>query len=605
MSTPQGRLAGRRDGTSLSPTTAETLAWRAVPLPVRPFGLGAAITRARSAIIAGVALALGVGASASDGVNEVLLKAMRDELQRSMQSLSMEDMGTPYFLAYRIDEVEGFRVSARFGALDRSSSSKRRSLSVELRVGSPVFDNSNFLSGFSGTGGSTTLPLDDDYDELRRQLWLATDSAYKNAQRRLAGKRAALQNRTRDAIPDFGWADPVEAFDLADPATWRVEEAESLARMLSAQFRETPGVHQSRVQAEKENRRTYYVNSEGTNYVQVRPWAQVRAWARSQAADGTVLEDSEVFNARSEPLPDPEILRDRVLALARALSERRGAETLSRYSGPVLFEGQAAAEIFASAFASRLVAVRVPDADGSRYERAAAAARNPFADKIGARVLPRFLDVRDDPTLREYGEDRLHGGYRFDDEGVPAKPTILVERGRLRTLLTTRTPIEGMPSSTGNRRGIAPVPSNLIVDTEDGLPQDDLFAEFVALIHERGNEFGVVVRRLRGSAVVAAARAYPDGREVPIRKAELSGFSSSAFRDIIAVSEASRAHTLRFPTSRTSILWQTSAVLGSPRYDAIGSIVLPDLLFEEVTLRKPLSNSPRPPVVAHPFFEDP
>lgn len=559
----------------------------------------------RSAVTVGVALALGVPATANDGVNDVLLKALRDELQRSIESLSMEDMGKPYFLAYRVDEVEGFRVSARFGALDRSTPSKRRSLSVELRVGSPEFDNSNFLAAYSGTGGSATLPLDDDYDELRRQLWLATDSAYKNAQRRLAGKRAALQNRTRDAIPDFGRARPVEAFDLPASAAWSIEDAESLARMLSALFRETPGVDESRVHAEKENRRSYYVNSEGTTLVQVTPWAQVRAWASTQAADGTVLTDSEVFSARSEALPDREILRTRVLAMAQALSVRRDAQTLNRYSGPVLFVGQAAAQLFASAFASRLVAIRVPDGDGSRFERAALGARNPFADKVGARVLPRFLDVRDDPSLAAYGEHRLHGGYRFDDEGVPAAPTVLVERGRLRTLLTTRTPVEGMSSSTGNRRGIAPVPSNLIVSTQDGLSQDELRAEFVALIEERGNEFGVVVRRLRGSsAVVQAARVYADGREVPISKAELSGFSVSSFKDIIAVSEASNVHTLRFPTSRTSILWQTAAVFGSPRYDAIGSIVLPDLLFEEVTLRKPLGNSPRPPVVAHPFFEE-
>ena len=557
---------------------------------------------AGAAGFAAVAFALSVPASAADG--DILLRAMRDELDRSMQSLSMEDMEKPYFLAYRVDEAEGFRVSARFGAVDRSSPSKRRSLSVELRVGSPEFDNSNYLAGFSGTGGSRTLPLDDDYDGLRRQLWLATDRAYKNAQRRLAGKRAALQNRTREPIPDFAAAKPVEAVDVAGAATWKIEDAESLARELSALFKQAPDIHESRVQAEMENRRSYYVNSEGTAYVRSNPLVQLRVWASTQADDGTVLEDSETFHARSEDLPDGKILADRAMTMAASLSARREAETLRRYSGPVLFEGQAAAELFASAFASRLVAVRVPDTGSTRFERSAAAARNPFADKIGARVLPRFLEVQDDPTRNEYGEHRLHGGYRLDDEGVPAAPTLLVERGRLRALLSTRNPVEGIPGSTGNRRGIAPVPSNLVVTSGDGLSEDELRAEFVTLIHERGNEFGVVVSRLRGSsAVVRAAKVYPDGRETIIRKAELSGFSSATFKEIIAVSETSTAHTLRFPTSRTSILWQASAVYGAPRYDAVGSIVLPDLLFEEVTLRKPIGNSPRPPVLAHPFFD--
>ena len=532
----------------------------------------------------------------------VLFQAMRDELKRSTQHLSMEDMEAPYFLAYRVDEVEGFRVSARFGALDRSSPSRRRSLSVELRVGSPEFDNTNFLGGY-GTVGSAVLPLDDDYDALRRRIWLATDSAYKSAQRKLAGKRAALQNRTREAIPDFTGAQAGQTIDTSGSVNWTVEEAESLARTLSALFKRTPGIHESRVYTEKDTRRSYYVNTEGTSYVKVEPWVRVRSWASTQAADGTILEDSEVLYARSDALPEREILIDRVLAMAEALSARRVAETLDRYSGPVLFEGQAAAGLLAGYFAPRLVAVRGPVADGYRYERSAASARNPFADKIGARVLPRFLDVRDDPTLARYGPQRLLGGYRVDDEGVPAAPTSLVERGRLKTLLATRNPVEGIPNSTGNRRGIGPVPTNLIVSTDEGLAEDELRTEFAALIQERGNEFGIVVSRLRGSSVVQAAMVYPDGRTVPIRKAELSSFSVSAFKDIVAASATSTVHTQRYSASWASILRQTSAVYGSPRHDTIGSIVVPDLLFEEVTLRKPLSNSPRPPVLAHPFFE--
>ncbi|MDE0037231.1 MAG: metallopeptidase TldD-related protein [Gammaproteobacteria bacterium] len=539
---------------------------------------------------------------AGDDIDGVLFQAMRDELERSSQRLSMEGMETPYFLAYRVDEVEGFRVSARFGALDRSSPSKRRSLSVELRVGSPEFDNTNFLGSY-GSGGSATLPLDDDYDALRRRLWLATDSAYKSAQRKLAGKRAALQNRTRDAVPDFADAQAVQTIDTAGSVNWTVEDAQSLARTLSALFRQTPGIHESRVHTDMDIRRSYYVNTEGTSYVKVEPWVQVRAWASTQAADGTILQDSEVFYARSDALPEREILAERVRAMAEALSARRGAESMDRYSGPVLFKGHAAAGLLAGSFAPRLVAVRVPVADGYRYERSAAAARNPFADKIGARVMPRFLDVRDDPTLDRYGPRRLHGGYRVDDEGVPAAPTILVERGRLRSLLTTRNPVEGIAASTGNRRGIAPVPTNLIVSTEQGLDDAEMHTEFVALIHERGNEFGIVVSRLSGSTVVQAAKVYPDGRTVPIRKAELSGFSVSAFKDIVAASATSTAHTLRYSASWASILRQTSAVYGSPRHDTIGSIVVPDLLFEEVTLRKPIGNSPRPPVLAHPFFE--
>ena len=555
----------------------------------------------------GAALALGLPGWAADHAGApdgVLMQAMRDELHRSMQSLVMENMEKPYFLAYRVDEVEGFNVSARFGALVTSSRSHRRTLTVELRVGSPDFDNTNFLVGL-GSGASLSLPLEDDYGEIRRQLWLATDLAYKQAQKVLASKRAAHQNRTREEMPDFAAAVPTRTFDEADASTWTPEAAESLTRDLSALFKEFAAIHQSRVHTEVSNRRSYYLSSEDTAYIHARPSVRLRAWASTQASDGTVLEDSVQFHARSDPLPDRETLAQRVVAMADTLSARREAEPLDRYSGPVLFEGQAAAELFAEVFAPRLLAVRVPSASDSNFERTAARARNPFADKLGARVLPRFLDVRDDPTINRYGEGQLHGGYRVDDEGVPSARTILVERGRLKTLLASRNPAEGIPSSTGNRRGIAPSPSNLIVGTDRGLSESELRDEFLALVRERGNDFGIVVRRLDGrSEVVGAAKLYPDGREVPIRKAELSGVSESTFKDIVAVSDTPTVHTLRFPNSRTSILRRTSAVFGSPRYDMTGSVVIPDLLFEEVSLRKPLGNRPLPPVAAHPHFQE-
>ena len=541
---------------------------------------------------------------AADEPEGVLFEAMRDELDRSMQSLSMEDMEKPYFLAYRVDEVQGFRVSARFGALESRSPSIRRTLTVELRVGSPRFDNTNFLFSNYRSGGSTSLPLDDDYHELRRQIWLATDFAYKSAHRALANKRAALQNRSREELPDFAPADPTRSFDQPDPSVWPIEDAESLARDLSAVFKQIPGIDRSSVQAMLDNRCSYYINSEGTAYVHERPSVQVSAWASTQTADGTFLEDVERYQSRFDELPALEALAPRVRAMAEALSGRREAESLDRYSGPVLFEGQAAAELFADVFAPKLLAVRVPSADGARFERTAARARNSFVDKIGARVLPRFLDVSDDPTVDRFGEHRLHGGYRVDDEGVPAAPTLLVERGRLKTLLTTRNPVQGVEARAGNRRGIGPLPSNLIVGTDNGLSPNALGEELMALAEERGNEFGIVVRRLSGRSIVRAVKAYPDGREVPIRKAELSGFSVSAFKDIVAVSETPTVHTLRFPTARTSTLRATSAVFGSPRYDTTGSVVVPDLLFEEVTLRRPLGNPPKPPVAGHPYFED-
>ena len=578
-------------------------------------------------------IGVGLPAWADDGERPddpggVVMQAMRDELARSVDVLQMDRLEKPYFLSYRIDDVVSAQAAANFGALADKSTSRNRLLSIEVRVGSPDLDNTNFMPsrvGGSPATRSLTLPLDDDYRELRRQLWLHTDAAYKYALETMAKKRAALENRTREELPDFVPADAHTSFADAVPHRPPVEPVADLVRTLSAVFRDFPGVHASQTRARHVFTRSYYVNSEGTAFTQARPAVFVEALAKTQADDGTVLQDFEWFHARRwEDLPPAETLAERVRTMAATLSARRTAEFVDRYSGPVLFEGQAAAELFAQVLAPKLLAVRVPVAEDSRMEGFTATLRNPFQDKIGARVLPRGFSVHDDPTLDSYAGTPLYGGYRIDDDGIPAAPTALIENGVLKRLLATRNPIEGIAGSTGNRRMMGvPLPSNLLVATNRGMSDEEVAEEFKLLIEERGNDYGVVVRRLansmakldrsdmartpRGEAAVdrltRAYKVYPDGREVAIRKAELSGLSESDFRDIVATSDTTTNYTLGFVPTIAYSLAVTTAQYGAAATQPAMSIAVPDLLFEELTLRKPVGNVPLPPVASHPFFD--
>ena len=588
-------------------------------------------------VLLGLALA---GAAAADeaaagGDQGVLMQAMRDELARSVDALQMDRMERPYFVSYRVDEVESTSSVATFGALVSSTSNRDRVLSVEVRVGSLALDNTNFMPSRIGSSPALrtlTLPLDDDYRELRRQLWLHTDAAYKHALETLARKRAALANRTREDLSDFSAADSHEHFgEAADhrrgPRPGDGEALADLARALSAVFKEFPAIHASRANASRRVTRSYYVNSEGTAFTQARAKVHVEVLAKTQAEDGTVLQDFESLHGRDvAELGEPQALAERIEAMAASLTRRRGAAPIGRYSGPVLFEGQAAAELFAQIIMPRLTAVRVPVAEDARMEGFTTTLRNPFEDKIGARVLPRALRVVDDPTLDIHNGAPLYGGYAMDDDGVRAAPTTLIENGILKTLLATRNPIAGIAKSTGNRRmmGIA-MPSNLIVapDPNRAFADDELVEEFRMLLRERGNDYGVVVRRIAnpvakldrsdntrtpsGGVVVDrlthAFRVYPDGREEPIRLAELSGIGESDFRSIVAVSADTINYTFRsVPTTAYSLV-ATSAQYGDTSPQGWVSIAAPDLLFEELTLRDPVGNLPLPPVATHPHFD--
>ena len=567
---------------------------------------------------------------------DVVMRAMCDEMERSMRSLQLAELARPYFLSYRVDERHEVRASGHFGALASSNTSKARSLSIELRVGAPDLDNSNYLpSGFEGSplASSYRLPLDDDYRELRRQMWTATDSAYKHALETLSKKRAALQNKTREEVPDFL---PTQTPHVSrDALAWEalaweappVATLETTVRSLGAVFRQLPAVEASWVHAQAGAVRSLYINSEGSSYATANVGAEVSVAAKTQAPDGTVLQDGDVFMAQTwQGLPSPSAMTSRVLELGKSLDARRQAAPFDLYNGPVLFEGQAAAALFAQAFAANLLATRVPVTD-SRMQGYAASTRNPFLDKIGARVLPRFLNVRDDPTISNNDGGALRGGYAVDAEGVPAAPTALIERGMLRALLSTRNPVAGISESTGNRRGAEVWPSNLIVTATQGLSNVELRDEFLALVREFGLPYGVVVRRLTSArkldnqdrpssgsfraSVDYLARAFKvhlDGTEEPIRKGELSGFGASAFKDIVAASQSVSNHDFAQIDLALALLNLSSLRLAGPSYgraleEPVATISIPDLLFEDATIRRPSQDAPNPPALAHPFFE--
>lgn len=378
---------------------------------------------------------------------DAVVRAMRDELARSMKKLQLENLDKPCFISYRMVGVSGCDVTASFGALIRSvceppvAAARNRSMSVEVRVGGYNRDNTNFYAPMSNAGvirqllpgGGAAIPIDDNYDEIRRQLWIATDSAYKNALDAYAKKKAALEHRTRprDNAPDFSHEDVVTDAENEPPINWDRQQAEGMAKELSAVFRQTPGVDNSEVALNATVWTTYYVNSEGTDYTRRKSFVELRATADTQATDGMPLADFEVVYGRSlADLPSREELAKRIRSLADRLTALRTAQLEDRYSGPVLFEGQAAAELFLQALGGAMVGAPRTVVDDVRLE---GLFRNNggFADKVGSRVLPDFLSLKDAPAARDFRGAPLFGSYQVDDDGVKAGETSLVENGIL------------------------------------------------------------------------------------------------------------------------------------------------------------------------------
>ena len=570
--------------------------------------------------------------SAVHAEDSILQRALRDELVRSTQQLQLEELERPYFVSYLVREVKTKSSSATFGSLLSSDEGHSRELSVEVRVGDYALDNTNFRSfSFGGSGvvrmygGSMQLPLEDDYDELRRKIWLATDGAYKKALEDLARKRAALQNKTRtEEIPDFSREEPAPAVRAERPAVLDLDSLDQRVRLLSGLFREMPDVYTSRVRFSGSNTLVHYLNSEGSSFSRTRSSLAFTAAAATQAPDGMPLEDFVAVYARSpEDLPSYDELAAQIKAMGERLKQLRQAPLVERYTGPVIFAGQAATELFNQGFVPYMLSTRRALTDNPSYERFYPQKKeNPFLDKIGVRVLPEFLSVRAEPLMDAYKKQPLFGGYRVDDEGVLARPIRLVRNGVLETLLTTRTPVRGIDQSTGSRRGAGVAPSNILVEAEKGLSEKQVRKEFFKRIKRQKKQYGYIVTHIANSSynilepqviyyssgsddedelenAIFVYKVYLDGREELVRNAEFAGIGLYTFKDIVKVSKTHAVNTVPFRSE------DNSSPFSRGRSDEVlVSIVTPRLiLFEDITLKPPSGEIPKAPVSVHPYFD--
>jgi len=170
--------------------------------------------RTKSSALSAAVIVLLSLARAPQAQESPLLLAMRDEMARSMADLRMKGEPAPYYIEYEIDDIVSMRAIGRQGGIVDDVKDHSRTLRVQVRVGDYAFDSSRFVTqdrGGAGAGAGATAPLDDNYDAIRREIWLTTDTAYKRAVSVFAKKKAAFQNRAvTDQIPDFSRETPVQ-----------------------------------------------------------------------------------------------------------------------------------------------------------------------------------------------------------------------------------------------------------------------------------------------------------------------------------------------------------------------------------------------------------
>lgn len=555
---------------------------------------------------------------------DLILRASVEELARARSLRLMSD--PPYYVEIAVEDARSFSVSASFGAVFGPHENHFRPVRAAVRVGRPDFDNTGsvYSDFYSGTRyDSDFLPLDSNLLSLRSALWLTLDRTYKTAVEAIGRKNAALRGVTlQDRLPDFSSAPATILLDTVKPVAVDKDLWTRRVRTLSSLFRKSPETTGSAVEFQFTQSASYYVNSENS-FVRVNDHiAYVQARATRQATDGLVVYDGATIVALSpSALPSESALAEQVGSVARNLDSLAGAPAGEAYAGPVLFEPHAAAQIFGEIFGTHLPVVRRPVAEAGRVVPFGG---SDFETRLGSRVLPEWMDLLDDPSATVHEAAPLAGTFKVDIEGVTPAPLNVVEKGVLKTLLTTRQPVRGVTASTGRARlpgafGVRqPRISNLFVKAAQSEPLPSLKARLIEMIKQQGKPYGILVRKMdfpshgsiddlrrlsqrtAGSGggrpvsnPVLVYQVMPDGSEKLVRGLRFRNLSTRAFRDILAASRETAVYS--YLDNGLPL-----ALAGAGSYVAGCSVIAPGVLFEDLELEPASDDAPKLPIVPPP-----
>jgi TldD protein len=589
----------------------------------------------------------GARAQANPQDNDQTLRAMRDEMLRSKTRLELKIPGTdqpvrPYYVEYRLLDLDVKEVVAQFGTLLQSTHTRNRFMDVAARVGSYKLDSSNFIGdeGFRGfIGAQGSVGIDRDYDSLRQDLWIATDQAFKEAIETYSRKQAYLSSLARQSeIDDFAKAEPVQVIQPLVTPDWSNRNWEQEARESSATLRAFPEIYESRVTYYLVYATEYLLTSDGTEIRTNRTFAAVEAGMNTLANDGMPL--SHLYSAyapKPGDLPNVDAVRKGLNVAGSELMALRAAQPAQDYTGPVLFEARAAAPLLAQVLGPAINGSRPPVSFQPVVEQLLGnlGGKSDWAGRIGARVLPPSVSLVDDPGARDFHGTPLIGGYPVDDEGVRAQKVNVVENGNLKGLLMSRRPGSDSDQSNGHGRSgflsdAKPTMSNLFFTSTEKVSPADLKKKFLeecraeklpycvvvremdnpslSLLHQ--DEFSELLASFGGGAgtgdrlPLLVYKVYPeDGREEIIRGARIIGVNTRTLRNLAGV--GSDDFVYNYMQSQIAGFAGTAlGAFGSAQGGLPASMVAPSLLFEELEVRgargepKRLPLLPAPPLSA-------
>lgn len=481
-----------------------------------------------------------------------LEQILQKEAKRNLEKLSTEEVPA-YYISYRVYETTGKSAGSSFGEQTGEYQSKNRLLHAVVRVGTPELDNTHEIKKDNNdweysSAGTIELPLENDEKTLDLIIWDYTDKIYKNAVQRFQKVKAnvAVIVAAEDKSPDFS-AEKREIYSeepISDKSfEQQAKELAERVKLYSATFKENKELNSGGAYFRIELLRAYFADTEGALISENGLQYRISLDASTVADDGMNLPLYKSYYARSfKELPNDQEVKKDALTISKTLSDLRRAPVADTYAGPALLSPEASGVFFHEFFGHRI--------EGARMKQEADA--QTFKKKIGELVLAEDMTVFFDPTIDYYKKIPLSGSYVFDDEGVRGQKVNIVENGRLKSFLMSRTPIEGLLQSNGHGRGMiyyTPVTrqSNMIIESSAPRTENELRDMMKEELKKLDKPYGYLFSQVSGgftntSRIDANAfnvtplvvyRIYADGRpDELVRGVNMIGTPLSMFSQI-------------------------------------------------------------------------
>jgi TldD protein len=582
------------------------------------------------------------GAQASSD-NDHTLQAMHDEMARSKSRLELQIPGTtdpqrPYYLEYKLLDLDVREIVAEFGALVSSTHTRNRFMNVEARVGNYKQDSSNFISedGFRGFIGPTgSVGIDRDYNSLRQDLWIATDQAFKEAVETYSRKQAYLSSLARQSdIDDFAKVEPVQLVEPPVTPDWSNRDWEQEARETSAALRAFPQIYEARVTYYLVYSTEYLLTSEGTEIRANHSYAAIETGMNTLADDGMQVNDMYATYAPTPAdLPSVDTVRKALNVTGSELMAMRAAQPAQDYTGPVLFEARAAAPLLAQVLTPAINGARPPVSFTPVMEQllTGLGGKSDWVGRMSARVLPTSVSLVDDPSAKDFHGTPLIGGYVVDDEGVRGEKVTIVDNGSLKELLMSRRPGPDSDESNGHGRSsflndAKPTMSNLFFKSTDTQSSADLKKKFlddcrseklpycfvvremdnpsISLLHQ--DDFSELLASFGGGAgtgdrlPLVVFKVYPDdGHEEMVRGSRIIGLNTRMLRNLGGIGNDDFVYNY-MQTQISGLAGTAFGAFGSAQSGLPASMIAPSLLFDDVEVRGARGEPKRLPLLPAP-----